>query len=336
MYDFEAKPDAMNSVTPIPALKAPTPRKNHFSAGFAWISDNSLLQITNKTTITLDWFLFCLTKISNFIFFYRHLLERQGCQLSLIMLPTAFSNPVRLVNMTNMTDIQTRCRVSKSARAVKVLSSSLVTLSRPWSLVEAIKKVNVNKSLTLWRLLFKSLGYYILLGWLTWPRVEYPPCSHFLLLHVSASAITTWFQGYGTGLRTPFCMSGEGSVQKKISFVCGVTTEGEVLQERERPYDFTGIKCAIWTLHILGWRGITHNTSTISSPLLFDCATSPSCAKASALMCFLNRRIRQLQAIFTPATATYIPEFRKHCWISISQLQKSYGWVAGLMSKTLY
>ena len=48
MYDFEAKPDAMNSVTPVPALKAPTPRKNHFSAGFAWISDNSLLQITNK------------------------------------------------------------------------------------------------------------------------------------------------------------------------------------------------------------------------------------------------------------------------------------------------
>ena len=183
----------------------------------------------------------------------------------------------------------------------------------------------------------KVLPYklYVPLGWLTWPRVEYPPCSHFLFPHVSASAIRTWFQGYGTGLRTPFCMSGEGSVQKKISFVCGVTTEGEVLQERERPYDFTGIKCAIWTLHILGWRGITHNASTISSPLLFDCATSPSCAKASALMCFLNRRIRQLQA-FTPATATYIPEFRKHCWISISQLQKSYGWVAGLMSKTLY
>ena len=44
-------------------------------------------------------------------------------------------------------------------------------------------------------------------------------------------------------------MSGEEFVQKKISFVCGVTTEGEVLQERERPYDSTGMKCAIWTLH---------------------------------------------------------------------------------------
>ena len=142
----------MNSVTPIPALKAPTPRKNHFSAGFAWNSvyffANNKQDNKNKNSVGLIFILFN-KNIQNFNFSYRHLLERQGCQLSLIMLPTAFSNPVRLVNMTNMTDIQTRCRVSKSARAVKVLSSSLVTLSRPWSLVEAIKQINVNESPTL-------------------------------------------------------------------------------------------------------------------------------------------------------------------------------------------
>ena len=139
------------------------------------------------------------------------------------------------------------------------------------------------------------------------------------------------------GLKIPFLMSGEEFVQKKISFVCGVLNHCRRGAPRKGK--------AIWlhwhkmskmdTSHFRPKGHHSQHNCTISSPLLFDCATSHCCVTASALMCFLNRRIRQLQAIFTPATASYIIEFRKHCWISNSELQKSYGWVTGLMNIAL-